>query len=156
VKVLPPPRLTLYFPNQIIMISGMYCTTIVSLKYIPAPLTIGGSCKGVKRCTRTRTTIARPVKVPDRYIREATILYLFIYCRQLSLAISFYRQRQRRRPMTTIPTRLARVATVSTGSVQQRKRVLDLYREWIRGVRSFYFAFARSHLSTLLLLSPLL
>ncbi|KAI0281962.1 NdufA6 NADH-ubiquinone oxidoreductase 14.8 kDa subunit [Russula aff. rugulosa BPL654] len=35
--------------------------------------------------------------------------------------------------MTTIPTRLARAATVSTGSVQQRKRVLDLYREWMRG-----------------------
>jgi hypothetical protein len=57
--------------------------------------------------------------------------------------------------MTTIPTRLARAATVSTGSVQQRKRVLDLYREWMRGVCSFYFAFAGSHLSTLLSLSPL-
>ena len=57
--------------------------------------------------------------------------------------------------MTIIPTRLARVATVSTGSVQQRKRVLDLYREWIRGVRSFYFAFATSHLSTLFYFPPL-
>lgn len=38
-------------------------------------------------------------------------------------------------PMTTIPTRLARAATVSTNSVHQRKRVLDLYREWMRGVR---------------------
>lgn len=37
--------------------------------------------------------------------------------------------------MTTIPTRLARVATVSTNSIHQRKRVLDLYREWMRGVR---------------------
>ena len=44
--------------------------------------------------------------------------------------------RRRRRPMTTIPTRLARAATVSTTSIHQRKRVLDLYREWIRGVRS--------------------
>ncbi|KAI0298465.1 NdufA6 NADH-ubiquinone oxidoreductase 14.8 kDa subunit [Multifurca ochricompacta] len=35
--------------------------------------------------------------------------------------------------MTTIPTRLARSAAVSTGSAHQRKRVLDLYREWIRG-----------------------
>ncbi|KAH9954869.1 NdufA6 NADH-ubiquinone oxidoreductase 14.8 kDa subunit [Russula dissimulans] len=35
--------------------------------------------------------------------------------------------------MTTIPTRLARAATVSTSSVHQRKRVLDLYREWMRG-----------------------
>jgi hypothetical protein len=58
--------------------------------------------------------------------------------------------------MTTIPTRLARAATVSTSSVQQRKRVLDLYREWIRGVRYVYFfAFARSHLSILLSLSPI-
>ncbi|KAI0287879.1 NdufA6 NADH-ubiquinone oxidoreductase 14.8 kDa subunit [Russula brevipes] len=38
--------------------------------------------------------------------------------------------------MTTIPTRLARAATVSTGSAHQRTRVLDLYREWIRGVRT--------------------
>jgi NADH dehydrogenase (ubiquinone) 1 alpha subcomplex subunit 6 len=37
--------------------------------------------------------------------------------------------------MTTIPTRLARTAAVSTSSVHQRKRVLDLYREWMRGVR---------------------
>jgi NADH dehydrogenase (ubiquinone) 1 alpha subcomplex subunit 6 len=37
--------------------------------------------------------------------------------------------------MTIIPTRLARAATVSTSSVHQRKRVLDLYREWMRGVR---------------------
>jgi hypothetical protein len=37
--------------------------------------------------------------------------------------------------MTTIPTRLARVAAVSTNSVHQRNRVLDLYREWMRGVR---------------------
>ena len=37
--------------------------------------------------------------------------------------------------MTTIPTRLARAAAVSTGSAHQRNRVLDLYREWIRGVR---------------------
>lgn len=36
--------------------------------------------------------------------------------------------------MTTIPTRLARAATQSTSSVHQRKRVLDLYREWMRGV----------------------
>ncbi|KAI9508049.1 NdufA6 NADH-ubiquinone oxidoreductase 14.8 kDa subunit [Russula earlei] len=35
--------------------------------------------------------------------------------------------------MTTIPTRLARAATVSTSSVHQRRRVLDLYREWMRG-----------------------
>ena len=85
------------------------------------------------------------------------ILYLFIYCRnfRLSLAVSFHRHRRRRRPMTTIPTRLARAATVSTSSVQQRKRVLDLYREWIRGVRSVFFAFARSHPSTLLSFPPL-
>jgi hypothetical protein len=37
--------------------------------------------------------------------------------------------------MTTIPTRLARAAAVSTSSGHQRKRVLDLYREWMRGVR---------------------
>jgi NADH dehydrogenase (ubiquinone) 1 alpha subcomplex subunit 6 len=37
--------------------------------------------------------------------------------------------------MTTIPTRLARAAAVSTGSAHQRNRVLDLYREWMRGVR---------------------
>lgn len=36
--------------------------------------------------------------------------------------------------MTTIPTRLARAATQSTTSAHQRKRVLDLYREWMRGV----------------------
>jgi NADH dehydrogenase (ubiquinone) 1 alpha subcomplex subunit 6 len=36
--------------------------------------------------------------------------------------------------MTTIPTRLARTATQSTSSAHQRKRVLDLYREWMRGV----------------------
>ncbi|KAH9969991.1 NdufA6 NADH-ubiquinone oxidoreductase 14.8 kDa subunit [Lactifluus volemus] len=35
--------------------------------------------------------------------------------------------------MTTIPTRLARAAAVSTSSGHQRKRVLDLYREWMRG-----------------------
>jgi hypothetical protein len=40
--------------------------------------------------------------------------------------------------MTTIPTRLARAATSSTSSVHQRKRVLDLYREWMRGVRIFF------------------
>jgi hypothetical protein len=40
--------------------------------------------------------------------------------------------------MTTIPTRLARAATVSTNSIHQRKRVLDLYREWMRGVRFFF------------------
>jgi len=37
--------------------------------------------------------------------------------------------------MTTIPTRLSRAAAVSTNSIHQRKRVLDLYREWMRGVR---------------------
>jgi NADH dehydrogenase (ubiquinone) 1 alpha subcomplex subunit 6 len=36
--------------------------------------------------------------------------------------------------MTTIPTRLARTATQSTSSIHQRKRVLELYREWMRGV----------------------
>ena len=40
--------------------------------------------------------------------------------------------------MTTIPTRLARAATQSTSSVHQRKRVLDLYREWMRGVCVFH------------------
>ncbi|KAI0270511.1 NdufA6 NADH-ubiquinone oxidoreductase 14.8 kDa subunit [Gloeopeniophorella convolvens] len=35
--------------------------------------------------------------------------------------------------MTTIPTRLARTATSSTSRVEQRKRVLDLYRDWMRG-----------------------
>ncbi len=59
----------------------------------------------------------------------------------------FHRHRRRRRwPMTTIPTRLARAAAVSTSSVQQRKRVLDLYREWMRGVR-FLSSFARPHLN---------
>jgi NADH dehydrogenase (ubiquinone) 1 alpha subcomplex subunit 6 len=48
--------------------------------------------------------------------------------------------------MTTIPTRLARAATVSSSSVQQRKRVLDLYREWMRGV-CFLSSFARSRLT---------
>ncbi len=48
--------------------------------------------------------------------------------------------------MTTIPTPLARAAAVSTSSVQQRKRVLDLYREWMRGVR-FLSSFARPHLN---------
>ncbi|KAI9454240.1 hypothetical protein BJY52DRAFT_1205290 [Lactarius psammicola] len=35
--------------------------------------------------------------------------------------------------MTTIPTRLARAATQSTSSAHQRKRVLELYRDWMRG-----------------------
>jgi hypothetical protein len=79
-KALPPPRLTLYFPNRIIIISGMHSTIIVSLKDIPAPLTIGGSCKGVKRCSRTRSRITRLVKAPGRHIRAGIIfLYLFIY-----------------------------------------------------------------------------
>jgi hypothetical protein len=66
-------------------------------------------------------------------------IYLLLEFPTVSLAGSSHRQRRRRWPMTTIPTRLARAATVSTSSVQQRKRVLDLYREWIRGVRSFFF-----------------
>jgi hypothetical protein len=63
--------------------------------------------------------------------------YLFIYFgKSNSLArLAVSPHRRRRRPMTTIPTRLARTATVSTSSVHQRKRVLDLYREWMRGVR---------------------
>jgi NADH dehydrogenase (ubiquinone) 1 alpha subcomplex subunit 6 len=48
--------------------------------------------------------------------------------------------------MTTIPTRLARAAAVSTNSAHQRKRVLDLYREWIRGVRLLSHFFNLSHI----------
>src|ERR1700755_1319139 len=92
---------------------------------------------------RTKATNHSTCQGPGRHIRASIILYLFIYLLlefpTVSLTISSHRQRRRRRPMTTIPTRLARAATVSTGSVQQRKRVLDLYREWIRGVHSFYF-----------------
>jgi hypothetical protein len=71
-------------------------------------------------------------------------IYLFIYCqkfRENLTAVSFHRRRRQRRPMTTIPTRLARAATSSTSSVHQRKRVLDLYREWMRGVRLLFSAF---------------
>jgi NADH dehydrogenase (ubiquinone) 1 alpha subcomplex subunit 6 len=55
--------------------------------------------------------------------------------------------------MTIIPTRLARAATVSTSSTHQRKRVLDLYREWMRGVRfqllpSSAFSCPESHTPT--------
>ena len=45
--------------------------------------------------------------------------------------------------MTIIPTRLARAATVSTSSSHQRNRVLDLYREWMRGVRFQFLPFLR-------------
>jgi hypothetical protein len=136
-KLLPPPRFVLNFPNNIIEISGMYSMIIVSLRNIPDPLTIGDLAKEYKNKENNHSTCQSTGPAHPSTI----ILYLFIYRRnfRLSLAVSFHRHRRRRRPMTTIPTRLARAATVSTSSVQQRKRVLDLYREWIRGVRSFYF-----------------
>jgi hypothetical protein len=138
-KLLPPPRLVLNFPNEIIKISGMYSTTIFGLEDIPDPLTIGGSCKDVEDKDNKSLDLSKHRAGTSEH--PLFCIYLFIYCWnfRLSLAVSSHRRRRRRRPMTTIPTRLARAAAVSTSSVQQRKRVLDLYREWIRGVRSLFF-----------------
>ena len=47
-KLLPPPRFVLNFPNNIIKISGMYSARIVSLRDIPDPLTIGDLAKVYK------------------------------------------------------------------------------------------------------------
>ena len=38
--------------------------------------------------------------------------------------------------MTTIPARLARSAHISSNPQEARKRVIQLYRDWYRGVRS--------------------
>jgi hypothetical protein len=37
--------------------------------------------------------------------------------------------------MTTIPARFAQVTRISSGRAEQRLRVIDLYRAWVRAVR---------------------
>lgn len=50
--------------------------------------------------------------------------------------------------MTTIPSRLARVAQSSGGPEEARKRVIQLYRDWYRSVRSVLpLRFSLKHLS---------
>ena len=56
-KLLPPPRFVLNFPNDIIRISGMYSTIIVSLRGIPDPLTIGDLSKVYSKRQRTITRL---------------------------------------------------------------------------------------------------
>lgn len=40
--------------------------------------------------------------------------------------------------MTTIPSRLAQVARMSGSPEEARKRVIDLYRDWVRAVSRFW------------------
>lgn len=132
-KLLPPPRFVLNFPNR-------------TIRHVFHKSSWFG---GYTRSSDHRWTLSKTNNYNNRTrIAEVDLsgpgpahpehllfyVYLFIYFKKSArLAVSSHRQR--RRPMTTIPTRLARTATVSTSSVHQRKRVLDLYREWMRGVR---------------------
>jgi hypothetical protein len=77
-KLLPPPRFVLYFPNKIIKISGMYSTTIVGFEDIPVPLTIGDSCKDVQgqgQGQQMTCECTGPAHPTTHYF----VFYLFIY-----------------------------------------------------------------------------
>jgi hypothetical protein len=101
-----------------------------NLKDIPDPLTIGVSFKSGTIEQSGRESPILTCQDPGRHILALIAMYLFIYL--LTKIPETYKLSL---TMTTIPTRLARAATSSTSSVHQRKRVLDLYREWMRGVR---------------------